>query len=67
LDAIRQAAETLVANPAELRMIARALDREVGRELRDKGLIDLKDDDTLVSVATDAARALLARLNGEVD
>jgi len=67
LDAIRQAAETLIADPAQLRTIARALDREVGRELRDKGLIDLKDDDTLVSVASDAARALLARLNGEVD
>ena len=67
LDAIRQAAEVLVADPAQLRDVARALDREVGRQLRDEGLLDLKDDAALVSLATDAAHALLARLNRDAE
>ncbi|HCG01596.1 MAG TPA: DNA repair exonuclease [Chloroflexi bacterium] len=67
LEAIRCAAEALVTDPVQLRELARALDREVGRELRDQGLVDLKDDDALVSLATDASIALLARLNGEGD
>lgn len=67
LDAIRQAAEVLVADPAQLRDVARALDREIGRQLRDEGLLDLKDDAALVNVATDAAHALLARLNQDAE
>jgi len=39
----------------------------VGRQLRDEGLLDLKDDAALVSLATDAAHALLARLNRDAE
>ncbi|MBI3688094.1 MAG: DNA repair exonuclease [Actinobacteria bacterium] len=67
LAAIRAAADQLTADPAQLHDVAHALDREVGRDLRGDGLLDLKDGDALATVAADAARTLLARLTGEAD
>jgi hypothetical protein len=65
LAALGTAAQRLATDPAGLRAIVRALDRELGRELRDEGLLDLRDDATLAALAADATRSLLSRLSGE--
>jgi hypothetical protein len=44
----------------------RGLDKEVGRLLREAGLLDLSSPDTLTRLVGRAANSLVALLDGEV-
>ena len=63
--AIRAAGEELAGDVDRLTALAGPLDREVGRALRETGLLDLRDSATLAELARRAGAGLLARLAGE--
>ncbi|MYW72594.1 DNA repair exonuclease, partial [Pseudonocardia sp. SID8383] len=47
-----------------IRELAAPLEREVGRRLREAGLLDLRDDERLAALARQAEQQLLARMAG---
>lgn len=59
-------AVSLAADPDALTELAGGLNTEVGRALREAGLLDLGDGAVLADVAQRATEALLARLHGGV-
>jgi exonuclease SbcD len=65
--AIRTAGQVLAGDVDQLTTFAGPLDREVGRALREAGLLDLRDPETLAELARRAGDGLLARLAGEME
>ncbi|WP_370589074.1 exonuclease SbcCD subunit D [Pseudonocardia sp. C8] len=63
--AVSAAAAGLAADPGRIRELAAPLDRELGRRLREAGLLDLRDDERLAALARQAEQQLLARMAGE--
>jgi exonuclease SbcD len=64
LDAIRSAAVEWSSDPRALKEELRGLDREVGRLLREAGLVDVGDPQTLSQILVRAADSLEAQLAG---
>jgi exonuclease SbcD len=64
--AIRSAADAWSADPAAVRAQLQSLDRELGRQLREAGLLNLADSSTLMQIAARAAASLQAQLAGGV-
>ncbi|PPK97643.1 DNA repair exonuclease SbcCD nuclease subunit [Kineococcus xinjiangensis] len=64
LAAVRRAAAAQVAQPGELTKPLRQLRTEVGLDLAEGELLDLKDPRTLAALAQEAAAELEARLGG---
>ncbi|GAA1380256.1 DNA repair exonuclease [Pseudonocardia kongjuensis] len=62
--AVSAAAAGLAGDPDRIRELAAPLDREVGRRLREAGLLDLRDDARLAALAHQAEQQLLARMAG---
>ncbi|MEV1290990.1 DNA repair exonuclease [Pseudonocardia sp. NPDC049635] len=62
--AVSAAATGLAGDPERIRELAAPLDREVGRRLREAGLLDLRDDARLAELARHAEQQLLARMAG---
>ncbi|MET0190810.1 MAG: DNA repair exonuclease, partial [Pseudonocardia sediminis] len=62
--AVAAAASGLVGDPDRVRELAAPLEREIGRRLREAGLLDLRDTDRLESLARQAEQQLLAQLAG---
>lgn len=62
--AVSAAAAGLAADPDRIRELAAPLEREVGRRLREAGLLDLRDDERLAALARQAEQQLLARIAG---
>ncbi|WP_238589312.1 metallophosphoesterase family protein [Pseudonocardia sp. HH130629-09] len=62
--AVSAAAAGLAAEPDRIRELAAPLEREVGRRLREAGLLDLRDDERLAALARQAEQQLLARMAG---
>lgn len=63
--AIDRAAADLVGNPQALKELVADLDREIGRETRAAGLVDLRDEATLTALAEQALRELTSRMGSE--
>ncbi|TCK22910.1 metallophosphoesterase family protein [Pseudonocardia endophytica] len=63
-DAVAAAASGLVDDPDRVRELAAGLEREIGRPLREAGLLDLRDPDRLAGLARQAEQQLLAQLAG---
>ncbi|OLL71847.1 DNA repair exonuclease family protein YhaO [Pseudonocardia sp. Ae168_Ps1] len=63
--AVSSAAAELAGEPGRIRELAAPLEREVGRRLREAGLLDLRDDERLAALARQAEQQLLARMAGE--
>jgi DNA repair protein SbcD/Mre11 len=66
VEAIMSAATDLAADPTLVRQALRSLDREVGPELRETGLLDLADVKTLTRLAVRAGTSLQSRLGSGV-
>jgi DNA repair exonuclease SbcCD nuclease subunit len=66
-DAVAAAASGLVGDPDRVRELAAGLEREIGRPLREAGLLDLRDPDRLASLARQAEQQLLAQLAGPAE
>lgn len=62
--AVAAAASDLVGDPERVRELAAPLEREIGRRLREAGLLDLRDGDRLSALARQAEQQLLAQLAG---
>ncbi|MFP5021749.1 metallophosphoesterase family protein [Pseudonocardia phyllosphaerae] len=62
--AVSASATGLAEDPERVRELAGPLDREVGRRLREAGLLDLRDDERLAALARTAEQQLLARMAG---
>ena len=62
--AVRDRALRLADDPDGLRSALRALDAEVGRQLREADLLDLNHPETLAALAARAADSLDALLDG---
>ncbi|WP_231974505.1 metallophosphoesterase family protein [Pseudonocardia sp. HH130630-07] len=63
--AVSAAAAELAGDPERIRELAAPLEREVGRRLREAGLLDLRDGDRLATLARRAEQELLSRMAGE--
>ncbi|MGH3613682.1 MAG: metallophosphoesterase family protein [Pseudonocardia sp.] len=63
---VARAAAELVTHPGRVGELVAALDREVGRRLREAGLLDLRDETELSGLARRAEQELLAHLGGSV-
>lgn len=63
--AVSAAAADLAGDPDRIQQLAAPLEREVGRRLREAGLLDLRDDERLAALARQAEQQLLARMAGE--
>ena len=63
-DAVAEAASGLVGDPERVRELAAPLEREIGRPLRESGLLDLRDTGRLTALARQAEQQLLAQLAG---
>ena len=63
--AVSAAATGLAGDPERVRELAAPLEREVGRRLREAGLLDLRDGERLAALAHQAEQQLLARMAGE--
>lgn len=61
-DAVSAAAAELADDPSRVRELAGPLEREVGRRLREAGLLDLRDEERLAALAGQAEQQLLARM-----
>ena len=62
--AVSEAAAGLAGDPERVRELAGPLEREIGRRLREAGLLDLRDDERLAAMARQAEQQLLARMAG---
>lgn len=67
LESVSLAGRQLAGSPQRLRELVKFVDRDFGSVLRSAGGIDLRDSQTLSTIAEEAIDGLLARLTAEED